>query len=91
VIHYQPSYALEVLVPGENAHNALQDTKNALILFQKVIERLELLQTKYPILSHFTSNPNFSLSKYLHTKVIANEREAIQPKIKDIPKLSKIM
>ncbi|MDD3263239.1 MAG: 3'-5' exonuclease [Candidatus Absconditabacteria bacterium] len=86
VIHYQPSYALEVLVPGENAHNALQDTRNALILFQKVIERLELLQTKYPILSHFTSNPNFSLSKYL-----SNLSNPSNLSIKDIPKLNKIM
>jgi DNA polymerase III subunit epsilon len=86
VIHYQPSYALEVLVPGENAHNALQDTRNALILFQKTIERLELLQTKYPILSHFTSNSNFSLSKYL-----SNLSNPSNLSIKDIPKLSKIM
>lgn len=91
LIHYQQSYALEVLVPGENAHNALQDTKNALILFQKVIERLELLVSKYLILSHFTSNPNFNLAKYLHTKVIANKSEAIHTNIKDIPRLNKIM
>lgn len=91
VIHYQSSYALEVLVPGENAHNALQDTRNALILFQKIIERLELLQSKYPIITHFTSNPNYSLSKYLHSKVIASDSVAIQPIIKDIPRLNKIM
>lgn len=91
MIHYQSSYALEVLVPGENAHNALQDTKNALTLFQKIIERLELLQSKYPILSHFTSQQNFSLSKYLHSKVIASDSVAIQKNIKDIPRLNKIM
>lgn len=91
VIHYQPSYALEVLVPGENAHNALQDTRNALILFQKNIERLELLQSKYPILSNFTSNSNFSISKYLHDKSIIKDQTINDPKIKDIPRLSKIM
>ncbi len=88
LIHYQSSYALEVLVPGENAHNALQDTRNALILFQKTIERFELLQSKYPILSHFTSNPNFSLSKYLSNST-PNTKNSIQ--IKDIPRLNKIM
>ncbi len=87
VIHYQSSYALEVLVPGENAHNALQDTRNALIFFQKTIERLEILQTKYPILSHFTSNTNYSLSKYLSNK--PTPENSIQ--IKDIPRLTKIM
>ena len=95
VIHYQPSYALEVLVPGLNAHNALQDTRNALILFQKVIERLKLLQSKYTILSHFTSNSNFSLSKYLsnpsNPPKPSNLSNQSNPPIKDIPKLSKIM
>jgi len=87
MIHYQSSYALEVLVPGLNAHNALQDTKNALILFQKIIERLELLQNKYPILSHFTSNQSFHLSKY----IISNLSNQSNLFIQWIPRLNKIM
>ncbi len=88
MIHYQTSYALEVLVPGENAHNALQDTRNALILFQKTIDRIQLLQNKYPILSHFTSNEHFFLSKYIATNNWPTH--TTQP-IKDIPRLNKIM
>lgn len=86
MIHYQSSYALEVLVPGENAHNALQDTKNALTLFQKIIEKIENLQTKYPIVSHFTSQEIFSLAAYLPAK-----GPTLNNDIKDIPRLNKIM
>ncbi len=86
LFHYQPSYALEVLVPWENAHDALQDTKNALILFNKIAEKIENISTKYPILRTFTANQNFCLSAYL-----ANNPTITTPIIKDIPKLNKIL
>ncbi|HCY21613.1 TPA: hypothetical protein DIC40_07375 [Patescibacteria group bacterium] len=73
-------------MPGENAHNALQDTKNALTLFQKIIEKIENLQTKYPIVSHFTSQEIFSLAAYLPAK-----GPTLNNDIKDIPRLNKIM
>ena len=55
LMHYQQSYALEVLVPGANAHDALQDTKNALILFTTIFQKIINLASKYPILQQYIS------------------------------------
>lgn len=73
-------------MPGANAHDALQDTKNALILFTKTIDKINNLANKYPILNHFTSQTNFSLAPYLEHK-----NSNLTTKITDIPKLSKIL
>ncbi len=88
-IHYQASYSLETLIPGENAHDALQDTKNAIQLFQKIVKRIQKLKSNYPILQQFISNENFSLSKYIWDCSIPKTEQKTQ--IKDIPRLNKIM
>ena len=65
MIHYQGSYALEILMKNvkngsqsddvENFHDALFDTQNALKLFLFMIEKIQKLTEKYPILSYYTN------------------------------------
>jgi DNA polymerase III epsilon subunit-like protein len=89
IVTLQIKLCIRSTVPGENAHDALQDTKNALILFQQIIEKCEILTEKFPILQKFNKQERFFLSKYKET----NQYWSIDPKliIRNIPKLNKIL
>ena len=96
MIHYQGSYALEILMKNvkngsqsddvENFHDALFDTQNALKLFLFMIEKIQKLTEKYPILSYYTNQEWYVLSKFLAK---TGREISVVPNITTIPKLTK--
>lgn len=96
MIHYQGSYALEILMKNvkngsqsddaENFHDALFDTQNALKLFLFMIEKIQKLTEKYPILSYYTNQEWYVLSKFLAK---TSSAISVVPSITNIPKLTK--
>ncbi len=96
LLHYQSSYALEILIKNtkiadqstdaENFHDALFDTQNAIKLFLFMVEKIQKLAHKYPVLNYYIKQDDFCLSKFL----TQTDTEIKVPNNITIPKLNKI-
>lgn len=96
MLHYQSSYALEILMKHpaiakangevENFHDALFDTQNAIRLFLFILEKIYRLAQNYPVLNYYINQANFTLYNYI------DKPQAMKlPTITNIPKLNKLM
>ena len=69
LLHFEPSYALEILADKYNfkkkAHDALEDSIMSMELFKILIKKVEKLIKKYPVLSNILQKSNSIFSKIL--------------------------
>lgn len=92
--HWKASYALEILwdelgiIQGQ-AHNALDDSKISMNLFQKIVGKFEILIKEYPILQNYILKSNTIWWKILDIKQIQKTTALFLPQINKEIKVNK--
>lgn len=94
LLHFQPSYALEILADkywfNKNAHDALADSFMSIELFKILIKKTSNLIKAYPALSDLILKSDTIFNKILELKPINRNIFSIPKKNITIPKFKKI-